>query len=144
MESKNQTRKVWVVRGRRDVPAAPVTMYFFSNGVEAHFETEEDAKAHWASHEALPEFCAGDHVYLCVDIIDLTCTGCASALDSVYVWVCRTAGVGECEPSYFEDGVECNFPTRQEAVAFLESWDDTESEIVRCHTFDVARQEVTL
>lgn len=139
MESKKQTGKVWVVR-MRNVGAA----YFAPNGVETHYATESEARAAWADHEALPEFCHGDHVYVCVDIIDLTCVGCASALDSVYVWVCRTEGVGAWEPSYFEDGVECAFPTRAEAVAFLESWDDTESEVVRVHTFDVARQEVTL
>ena len=59
-----------------------------------------------------------------------------------YVWVCRTEGVGEWEPSYFQDGVECAFHTKREAREFLRSWEDTDSTLLRVHVSETARQEV--
>lgn len=65
-----QSEYVWVVRapqmawdGSKLVPVAPLAMYF-RDGVEAHYATEAEARANWAEHEALSEFCQGDHIYL--------------------------------------------------------------------------------
>lgn len=74
-----QSEYVWVVRapqmawdGSKLVPAAPVAAYCDNaTRLEAHYATEAEARANWAEHEALPEFCPGDHVYLQVPRAEL-------------------------------------------------------------------------